>query len=384
MSSTLPLLVIPGDLRQAAGLIERYSAQIEHAKNTLRRDWDALSAANDFAAESDVAAMCWRAFAELNRSQQICVELATALRLTADALEDADRRAAAICRRPESSAGGGGGSGSPSLAEGARFTVDLTKLFIASFLLGASSLERRSEHLIFRILDGKVSPDAMGIKGGVVKDAGDFVRRVGVFDDVFGFDTVDLTKVAKPLGILELIPHLVGMGESLLKGDATGALVNLAGLGLGSLEVVGRFRVSRLATLIQDVPRGIYEAATNPDFADKREAAIIVKAAAPVVSTLVGAVAAIVLTAICPIGAPVWAPVAGLAKITTFWLVEKLVLQAIDSEATINLLDNHIDSLKSNLEATTQRIVNDVHDFGQDPGRDLKQLNPNTGSACRS
>lgn len=379
MSSTLPLLVIPGDLRQAAGLIEQYSAQIEHAKNTLRRDWDALSAANDFAAESDVAAMCWRAFAELNRSQQICVELATALRLTADALEDADRRAAAICRRPESSAGGGGGSGSPSLAEGARFTVDLTKLFIASFLLGASSLERRSEHLIFRILDGKVSPDAMGIKGGVVKDAGDFVRKV---------DSVDLSKVAKPLGILELTPHLVGMGESLLKGDATGALVNLAGLGLGSLEVVGRFRVSRLATLIQDVPRGIYEAATNPDFADKREAAIIVKAAAPVVSTLagdlVGVGVAAALTAICPIGAPVWAPVAGLAKITTSWLVENLVLQAIDSEATINLLDNHIDSLKSNLEATTQRIVNDVHDFGQDPGRDLKQLNPNTGSACRS
>ena len=380
MSSTLPLLVIPGDLRQAAGLIEQYSAQIEHAKNTLRRDWDALSAANDFAAESDVAAMCWRAFAELNRSQQICVELATALRLTADALEDADRRAAAICRRPESSAGGGGGSGSPSLAEGARFTVDLTKLFIASFLLGASSLERRSEHLIFRILDGKVSPDAMGIKkDGFVEDSRDFVRKV---------DSVDLSKVAKPLGILELTPHLVGMGESLLKGDATGALVNLAGLGLGSLEVVGRFRVSRLATLIQDVPRGIYEAATNPDFADKREAAIIVKAAAPVVSTLagdlVGVGVAAALTAICPIGAPVWAPVAGLAKITTSWLVENLVLQAIDSEATINLLDNHIDSLKSNLEATTQRIVNDVHDFGQDPGRDLKQLNPNTGSACRS
>lgn len=386
MSSAPPLFVIPSDLRQAAGQIEQHGGQIENVAGVLRRDWDAFSAANDFFAESDVAAMCQRAFAELSRSQQICVELATALRLTADALEDADRRAAAIFRRPESSAGGGD-SDEPSLTQIASSAVRLVELFTSSFLLGASDLVQRPKgHLAFSTLDGRISPAALGIEGGVAKDLHDFVRRV---------DTVDLQKVAKPLGVLVAIPHLVGVGESLSKGDAAGALVNLAGLGLGSLEVVGRSGVSRLTrfpTLIQDVPRGIYEAATHPDFADEREAAIIVKAAAPVVSTLAGEAAGYLvgegvtaaLTAICPIGAPIWAVVAGMAKITTSCLVENLVLQAIDSEATINFLDNHIDSLKSNLEATTQRIVNDVHDFGQAPGRDLKQLNPNTGSACQS
>lgn len=378
MSSAPPLFVSLGDLRQAASLIEQHGGRIERAADVLRQRWCELSEANDFVAESDVAALCRRAFAELSRSQQICAELATALRLTADALEDADRRAAAIFRCPESSSGGGN-SNPPSLAEVAGDLLDLGRLLFSLGLLNISEIKMNSGgYLTFSILYGQISPDALGILGGVAKNQRDFVHRL---------TTVDLYKVARPLALLDAIPHLMWMGESLSKGDTTGALVSLGGLGLGlgSRALTGRSGL--VLSLLQDVPIGVYQAATAPDFTDKREAAIIVKAAAPVVSVAAGHLAGIgvtaVLTAICPIGAPLWYAVGmGAAKLVTSYVVGEVVSRAIDNEATINFLDTHIDSFKSNLTATTQKIVNDVHDLVEPLSRDLDQLfNPNTGSA---
>ncbi|MCS6909549.1 MAG: hypothetical protein NZM11_03125 [Anaerolineales bacterium] len=381
-------------MRDAATKVEAFGGQFESVADLLRREWDALSRANDFLAESVVAPACQRAFAELARSQQICAELACALRLTADTLEDADRRAAAICLRRDgnqdaspslplpwsggngpggSSGRGGGGFGGDeeggSLAEILQDAFRRNKLAITIALLADSELVWKGKdsrrYLSFSIADGLISPRALGILGGVAKNPADFVARVR---------EVDLAVIGRPFGVIEKGLPLVGVAESLAKGEPQAVLPHIAAFGLQFVKR-GEF--------LTDIPMGVYEALTDPKYQDAREAAVIVKGLAPVVSTaagmavgtLAGIAVGAALTAICPVGAPLWCTIAATAKLVTSYIVEQAVEQLIEQHEgeIIRFIDPTVDSFKSNLEAITQQVTDRVLQAGEEWMRNIAQ-----------
>ncbi|MDW8396684.1 MAG: hypothetical protein RMM31_10630 [Anaerolineae bacterium] len=399
MSNGQRLLIIPNDLREAATFFEQRGGEFGNIVGVLRREWSALEAPSEYAAEAAVAAACERAFSELLRSRQICAELAQALRLTADTLEDADRRAAALFRRDGSSGGSvtpvpppwsgggnssGGGSGGgrggwgddepPSWSDLLDKSLWWLKRILALPALQGSfvvKIVNGRKYIVFKPPTG--SPFFWGIGGGVARNPVDLVRRFEV--------DWEASKYTEPLGVLEKYLPLVRVAEGVARKGLHPEL--LFHLGDFALEV-GRGAVARASRSIlhrafgsvvgvfAGAGSGLYEATTDPTYEGRRGAAAVVKVGIPIVAGVVGVAAAAALTAV---GAPVVA-VVGIGAILVPTIIElgaKLpvggksiedhLIDTVDSFG--KSIEKDIQSLKTSLESTTSSVVERIHQAGQ-------------------
>lgn len=378
------LLVVPHDLREAAQYVEQRGDEFAQASSSLRLEWQRLAAESEYLAEAGVEAACERAFRELMHSQQICAELARVLRLTADALEDADRRASALLRRrdggsgsvpislPCSSSGtagfgdGRGGSGGGrggfgdedhSLGDWLERRIEEFKLlYTLSFLIARNALVRKKvngrEFLSFRPADSLISPRYFGIEGGVARSAKDFVKRFEVIE------LEGLKGIGTLLSLLEKGIPLIKAAEALgEQGLHLAVLPHLVDFGL---------QFTKRANIFAGTVAEVYEALTSEKYEGKREAAVLVKALTPVISTAASVAVGAALTAICPAGAPVLFTVAAAAaKVVADFAVEDLL--DTHQDALINFVDTHlIDPNKAALEATTANVIESIEQAGRD------------------
>lgn len=433
MSNGQKLLVIPSDLLDAAYFVEHRGSEFETIVNDLQRAWSGLEVPSEYAAEALIAAACDRAFSRLLQAQQLCNEIARALRLAAHTLEEADRRVVVtICGRRAGGGASGGGSGgfsgddtpgrvfpqpipwplpiwdwilehrdvpsrindflkfiaaaSAVLHPGALAWVDLGKPYTSPLLqfrprIGSTTDYFESDKLDFEEKRG-LFKNAKRFVGGFEPDLPSLAENFGKrLDDLgeHGLSSAGV-KAVRTLAYLDEYAPLFGGVAALARDGLNPALL------LFGADLLLKKRAPQLSVLSEG-----YEALVDKKYADRREAAFLVKVGTEVLTSVVVPAA---LTAVCPFAAPAWfaagAVVAKFAvpvivdlamdfvrvgdKTLEDWLIDQIDTRFIDpAKSTIA---QTWQQFVTNVNTTTTQVVEGIHQAAQAVEQMMKQENP--------